>query len=56
VRGAEENESLARSELWEAALPGAYPLRSTGEVVVEPDFVAEWTFVEEAYRRKVRDL
>ena len=32
---------------WEAALRGEYRLRSTGEVVVNPDFLAEWTFVQE---------
>jgi hypothetical protein len=31
----------------ESAVPGNYRLRSTGEVIIDPDFVAEWTFVEE---------
>src|SRR5215472_10946760 len=31
----------------ESAAAGKYRLRCTGEVVVDPDFVAEWTFVEE---------
>ena len=31
----------------ESAMAGHYRLRQTGEVVVDPDFVAEWTFVEE---------
>jgi hypothetical protein len=28
---------------WQAAPPGEYRLRSTGEVVVDPDFMANWT-------------
>ena len=28
------------------ARPGEYKLRSTGEVVTNPDFLATWNFVE----------
>lgn len=27
---------------WQSAPPGEYRLRSTGEVVVDPDFIANW--------------
>lgn len=30
-------------EVFFPAAPGEYRLRSTGEVVVDPDFIAEWT-------------
>jgi hypothetical protein len=30
-------------EAFEAAPPGEYRLRSTGEVVVDPDFITSWT-------------
>jgi hypothetical protein len=31
----------------ESAMRGKYRLRSTGEIVMDPDFVVQWTFVEE---------
>jgi hypothetical protein len=31
------------SRAFEVAEPGEYPLRSTGEVVVDPDYLATWT-------------
>lgn len=34
------------TEPFEAAAQGQYRLRSTGEVVVDPDFTAQWTLTQ----------
>jgi hypothetical protein len=31
---------------WKPAPPGEYRLKSTGEVVVDPDYLAAWTVVQ----------
>ena len=56
VRGIEIELAGARSgekkwlppatEPFEAAAKGQYRLRSTGEVVVDPDFTAQWTLTQ----------
>jgi hypothetical protein len=41
--GEEDLELPPEPEAYEHAAPGEYRLRSTGEVVVDPDFLAVWT-------------
>ena len=42
-RGTEEPFTLpAATEAFYVATPGTYHLRSTGDVVVDPDFVTTW--------------
>ena len=50
VERADTGKPVSLPPGWEPGVRGKYRLRSTGEVVVDPDFVAEWTFVEEGDR------
>ena len=43
VRRAGEDEPFTLPPELERAEPGEYRLRGTGEVVVDPDFLASWT-------------
>lgn len=49
LRGKEEGEKLTIPPVLDAirpAAPGEYCLRSTGERVVDPDFISTWTLTQ----------
>lgn len=45
-RDEDDLELPPEPEAYEPAAPGEYRLRSTGEVVVDPDYLAVWTVQE----------
>jgi len=46
VRAGEKKWLPPATEPFKAAAKGQYRLRSTGEVVVDPDFTAQWTLTQ----------